>query len=110
MPEPSSRRTFFGRFSRLACFTLLAAALGYAAFDQGGQDPIGWNICLLLLGVGAVFYLLAVSRADRPPFMGQLFAWAVLLPPAYVGLPTTAPALAAAEDPFARSGQNLSKV
>src|SRR5450755_1481551 len=83
--SPPSPRTSLGRFSRLACFTLLASALAYAAFDQGGQASVGWNISLLILGAGAVFYLLAVSPVDRPPFMGQLLGWAVLLPPAYVG-------------------------
>jgi O-antigen ligase len=85
MPDPSTQRTFFNGFSRLACFTLLAVALGYAAFDEGGQVPIGWNTSLLILGAGAILYLLAVSRADRPPFIGQMVAWAVLLPPVYVG-------------------------
>jgi O-antigen ligase len=81
MPTPCA---FFEHFSRPACFTLLAIALGYAVLDQGGQDPIGWNVALLILGAGAIPYLLVISRADRPPFIGQMPAGAVLLPSAYV--------------------------
>ena len=85
MPDLPRQRTFLNRFSRLACFSLLAVTLGYAALDQGGQDPMGWNTSLLLLGTGALLYLLVVSRTDRPPFIGQTVVWAVLLPPAYIG-------------------------
>ena len=85
MRSTPTRRTSLGRFSRLACFALLTSALAYAAFDQGGRDSLGWNTSLLILGAGAVIYLLAVSPADRPSLMRQLLGWAVLLPPAYVG-------------------------
>src|SRR5580704_9209509 len=85
MSSRPERRTALGRFSRLACFTLIAGALTYAVFDQGGRTSVGWNISLLILGAGAVFYLLGVPLANRPPFMGQLLGWAVLLPPVYVG-------------------------
>ena len=56
-----------------------------AAFDQGGRASLGWNVSVLILGAGAVLYLLAVSPAHRPPSMGPLLGWAVLLPAMYVG-------------------------
>lgn len=110
MPSTPNLRTFFDRLSRLACFTLLAIALGYAAFDQGGQNPIGWNVSLLILGAGGILYLLAVSRADRPPFVGQMAVWAMLLPPAYVGfqlLPLPLPLLKILSPARARLAESL---
>src|SRR5208283_4726504 len=67
----------------------------YAVFNQGGQTSLAWNTSLLIIGAVAVFYTLAVSRADRPAFGAQV-GWAVLLPPAYVGfqlLPLPLPVL-----------------
>ena len=79
------KRASGGRVPRLTCFTLITIALAYAAFDQGGRTAVGWNASLVIVGAAAIFYLLATSRLDRPPLMGQLLGWAVLLPPVYVG-------------------------
>ena len=78
-------RTSLSRFSRVACFILLTSAVAWAALNQGGRLSLGWNESLLIIGAGAVFYLLAVSPADRPPLLRQVLGWVVLLPPAYVG-------------------------
>src|ERR1039457_6227557 len=113
MPSTPTQGTFFGHLSRLASFALLAVALGYAAFDEGGQVPIGWNTSLLLLGAGAILYLLAVSRADRPPFIGQMVAWAVLLPPVYVGfqlLPLPLPLLKILSPERAKLAESLAPI
>ena len=92
---PRATRVSSGVLSRLVCFSLISIALGYAVFNQGGQPSLAWNTSLLIIGAGAVFYTLAVSRADRRAF-GTLVGWSVLLPPAYVGfqlLPLPLPVL-----------------
>jgi O-antigen ligase len=73
---------FLYRCLRLVSFALLVTGLAYAAFDQ---TIVGWNISLLILGTGAVLYLLALSLTDFPSFVGPLLGWALLLPSAYVG-------------------------
>ena len=73
-------------FPPWTCFALLAAAQAYAAFDQGGRTAVGWNASLLILGVGAVLYLLAGLRTGGLPFKSRMLGWALILPPAYVAL------------------------
>ena len=72
------------RAAERSCLAFLTLIVGYAVFRAGGRSFIDWNVCLLSLGVVALFWL-RTGAADMAPVEPWL-AWTVLLPPAYVAM------------------------
>ncbi len=64
---------------------LLAIALGYAVFHDGGMVLMDWNISLLILGLVGVLYWCG-NRPASLSAMDRALRWAVLLLPVYVAL------------------------
>jgi O-antigen ligase len=63
---------------------ILGAIVGYAAFQFGGVVPEHWNLCLLALGVLALFYWLRASVSNLAPPLDRNLRWLVMLLFAFV--------------------------
>jgi len=64
----------------LAILTLI---LAYAVFQYGGVLRTDWNVCLLSLGLLALFYWLSKRRGDLTPPLPRFLRWLFLLLPGY---------------------------
>jgi O-antigen ligase len=73
------------RFSRLGALALLAFALAYGVFYQGGRLPVNWNISLLIISVAAIAYWLISPAASLAPPIGPWGGWVALMVPVYAG-------------------------
>ena len=65
---------------------LLAVALGYAVFQNGGSNLTDWNVCVLLIAMVAAVFWLLTPDSDLAPTLPPWLAWAVFLIPCYVAL------------------------
>jgi len=63
---------------------ILAAILAYGVFQYGGVLRADWSVCLLALGLLAVFYWLPIRRAESAPPLQRRLRWLLLLLPGYV--------------------------
>ena len=81
----SARLRNASRFSRPGALALLAAALAYGVYYEGGVLPVFWDVSLLIVSAVAVIYWLVSPRAGLAPAIGPWLGWTVLIAPAYVG-------------------------
>ncbi len=72
-PEVESRNSL-----ALAILTLI---LAYGVFQYGGVLRTDWNVCLLSLGLLALFYWLSKRRGDSAPPLPRSLRWLFLLLP-----------------------------
>jgi O-antigen ligase len=63
---------------------LASAALFYAVFASGGVERTDWNVSLVLLGSGALLYVVSRRRSEFAPRLDPILLWSLILLPAYL--------------------------
>jgi len=63
---------------------LTGAALFYAVFASGAVERVDWNVSLVLLGSGALLYVVSRRRSEFGPPLERILLWSLILLPAYL--------------------------
>src|SRR5438477_387491 len=69
---------------RVVRLGLPAVAIGYAAITHGGDQPLDWSICGLILGLAGVFCWARPLRAQLSSPLERVAVCAALFFPLYI--------------------------